>query len=575
MQRAARVCYSAAMRSTRTLLALALALAACDNPATPSDGGPDANQPDGGGPTTLLPRCEDTEASGTDMLEHVPSTLVGTIVPNVARLAEPMSLNPATERGELAYRQMGFDRFSRGPGLDRVTRTELGGDAPPDTGRRSLAWFVQYSDFQLVDDESPTRLGLTDNPVIPGGLRAQEAYVTRAISAMNRTVARIERAERPYDFGLITGDCADSAQANELRWVLEVMNGKPGLETDSGDDDDPIPGPDNDPKDPFDPVAFPAPWLYVPGNHDVLVVGISLPQGHMAEAAVGTMPSSGTRDYRRWYAPVTNRAVPADPERRLLSREDIVSALLADTEGPGPVGHGFVASSTVENGANYTYDAIPGLLRIIAIDTSDDTGGSDGLVHRPTVDDFLVPELERAAADGVLVMLASHHSTQSMNVYEGQIGTNVVPDAVPPDELEQIVAAHPVVVAWLVGHSHDNRVRAVAGVDAAHPGYWEIMTSAIADYPGQARFLELVDNGDGTLSILATLVDFDTDDCSERRYRRLLNMEWVSAWVDDVSDDPRDMNVELVITTPPTAAGAIAAATGHDRIESETTLRGL
>ncbi len=574
------------MRATRfaSVFLLALSLAACDGPSTGGDGGPDASSTGqdgstvhdaGGGHATLLPVCEDTEASGTDMLEHVPSTLMGVIQPNVARVTTPGPKNPATEAGELMYRQLGYDRYSRGPGQDRVLRNDLGGSTPPDTGRRSIAWFVQYSDFQLVDDESPTRLAILDNPVEQGAMRSQEAYLTRAISAMNRTVARVQSADRPYDFGIITGDCADSTQANELRWVLEVMNGTPGLETDSGDDDDPIPGPDNDPKDPFDPTGFPAPWLYVPGNHDTLVVGISVPDAQMHDAAIGMHPISGTRDYTQWYAPVSRHDMPADPERRLVSRDDIVTALLADTDGPGPVGHGFPSSPDTSVGANYEYDAIPGVLRIIALDTSDDTGGANGLVHRPTVDNFLLPALQRAEDDGVVAILTSHHSTTEIDTFQGQLGSTEVPDAVPSDELEQIVAAHPVVVAWLVGHTHDNRVRAVAGADAAHPGYWEIMTSAIADYPGQARFLELIDNGDGTLSILGTLIDFDADDCSERRYRRLMNMEYVSGWWKEVSHDPNDLNVELVIPTPPTATDAVAGATGHDRIESETTLRGM
>lgn len=552
-----------------------LLVVSCDAPVATEDAGRDGGPPPDGGPTVLFPACEDTEASGTDMLDHVASTLVGTVVPNEARVSSPGSQNPATERGENAYRAMGFDRVSRGPGLERVQRTDLGGSAPPETGRRSIAWFVHYSDFQLVDDESPTRLAHVDNPTIPGGLRAQEAYLPRAVSAMNRTMARIERAERPYDFGIITGDCADSGQANELRWVLEVMNGTPGMHTDSGDDDDPLPGPGNDPKDPFDPTPFPAPWLFVPGNHDVLVVGISLPDGALDETAVGTAPLGGTRDYRRWYAPVTMAALTADPERRTLRRGEIVDLLLADGADPGPVGHGYPADPDLTYGANYAYDAVPGLLRILTLDTNDDTGGSNGLVHRATVDEWLVPELERAADDGVLVMLASHHATSSIDVFRGQLGSEVVPDAVPPAELEQIVASHPSAIAWLVGHSHDNRIRAVPGPDASSPGYWEIMTSAIADYPGQARLVELVDNGDGTLSIFATLIDFDADDCMERRYRRLLTMEWVAAWTDDVSHAPSDMNVELVVSVPSSASAAVGAATGHERIESETTLRGL
>jgi len=36
-----------------------------------------------------------------------------------------------------------------------------------------------------------------------------------------------------------------------------------------------------------------------------------------------------------------------------------------------------------------------------------------------------------------------------------------------------------------------------------------------------------------------------------------------------------DSNVELVLPMPAGAATAVAAATGHDRLESETTLRGM
>lgn len=38
-------------------------------------------------------------------------------------------------------------------------------------------------------------------------------------------------------------------------------------------------------------------------------------------------------------------------------------------------------------------------------------------------------------------------------------------------------------------------------------GFWEISTASHIDFPQHARILELVDNGDGTLSIFGTLVD--------------------------------------------------------------------
>ena len=37
--------------------------------------------------------------------------------------------------------------------------------------------------------------------------------------------------------------------------------------------------------------------------------------------------------------------------------------------------------------------------------------------------------------------------------------------------------------------------------------WWEINTSAIADWPEQSRLIELMDNGDGTLSIFGTLTN--------------------------------------------------------------------
>ena len=561
---------------TRALAVLAALsfIVACDPDPDEGDAGEeDSSRPDTG-PVELYPSCESTLPPGTTPLAPVPSTLIGTIDLAMPPLSSVGPINPATEAGEVMYREMGLDNYTRGPGQVRVTRMELGGAAPPSSGRRSLAYFVHYADFQLVDDESPTRLAYVDNAVAPGGMRAQEAYIPRGVSAMNRTLTRIMRPERPYDFGVITGDCADSAQENETRWVVDLMNGAAGLHTDSGDDDDPVPGPDNDPKDPFDATVFPGEWLYVAGNHDVLIVGIGLLDDDSRMTVIGDRPEGGTRDWRLRWGAVSRRTIPADPMRRLLERQDIVDILRADTNAPGPVGHGFDGTEDISIGANWEYDAIPGFLRIINLDTSDDTGGSLGLVRRATVDQFLIPALDRAQADGVLVMLASHHATTSIDVFAGQFGSEVVPDAVPASELEMIAAARDNVIAWLVGHSHENRVRAIAGPDADHPGYWEIMTGAMADWPGQARIIEVVDNGDGNVSILGTLIDFDEESCAEQRFRRLLIMERLSLWGDQSPESPMSMNVELVRPIPAALATTVSDATGVDRIESETTLRG-
>lgn len=524
-----------------------------------------------------LPVCEDTEPMGTRSLPEVPSTLVSQIVPeSAAVLVANSRINPSTEAGEATYMMQGLGQYAAGPGQAHLRRAELGDvEAAPST-RRSLAWFGQYSDFQLADDESPQRWCSIDNAMFAGSMRPQEALLPRAVSAMNGTFTRLAELSRSFDFGIITGDCADSAQRNELRWVIDIMDGQEGIETDSGEDNDPVPGPNNDPKDPFDAVAFPAPWLFVPGNHDTEIVGVAPVTDRSSALALGTLPQLGTRDYTQWYAPVTTRAVPADPERRPLDREEIIEELRNTPEFPGPVGHGYGATGDVDTslGANYVYDAVPGLLRIVAVDTTDPSGGSVGMIRQPQVDGFLRPELDRALVDGVMVMLASHHSTEAMDRKTGESGP-ADPLAVEPETVRQLVASYSNVVAWLVGHTHANIIRAVPGADAEHPGYWEIMTAALADWPGQARTIEVVDNGNGTLSIFTTLIDFDEPSCFERRYRRLMLMDSLSKWGDQAERRPEWMNAELVLPIAASITRVVAEAPAHDRIESETALLGM
>ncbi|MBI5514412.1 MAG: hypothetical protein HY909_11630 [Deltaproteobacteria bacterium] len=563
-------------------MTLILALAGCGSPGAASDAGRDtAGDTEAAaaetGPVELLPRCEDNG----DLPDRftAPSTLVSTIAPGATRVspADPQ-VNPSTEAGELRYRALGLDRAVEGAGEPHLRRATLG-DAMvmPAAARRSLGFFVHLSDFQLADDESPTRAALADNPVVTGGLRPQEAYLPRAMSAMNRTLAALARPERRFAFGIVTGDCADSAQRNELRWMMAILDGAPGVRTDSGERNELLPGPDNDPKDPFDAVAFPAPWLYVPGNHDVEVIGVFAPDMHARAQALGDRAPLGTRDYTRRWAPVTTREVPPDPERRILSRAEIVEELLAGPAAPGPPGHGYRPGMDVSDGANYAVDALPGLLRVLTLDTNDPAGGSEGLVRRGTVERFLRPELERAERDGVLVLLASHHATTAIDTNPGQFPTTQDPEAVAPSMLEALVVQHPSVIGWLVGHNHRHRIRPIQGPDLAHPGYWEVMTSALSDWPAQARVLELVDNGNGTLSLFATVVDYQARSCLERRFRRLSLLDSLSGWGDRGESAATDRNVELVIPLPASAALRVAAAgeRAPSRIESETTLRGM
>jgi hypothetical protein len=70
----------------------------------------------------------------------------------------------------------------------------------------------------------------------------------------------------------------------------------------------------------------------------------------------------------------------------------------------------------------------------------------------------------------------------------------------------RLISRFPNVVAWLNGHTHKHRVTPHQ-TEFDQGGFWEITTASLIDFPQQSRVVELLDNGDGTLSIAATLVD--------------------------------------------------------------------
>src|SRR3954468_3911610 len=105
--------------------------------------------------------------------------------------------------------------------------------------RASIVNFLQLSDFQTVDEESPGRVEFLDGTQRAPGLqpfsaayRPQESLSTQVVEAMVRQVRDAHSpvtAAKP-DLTMLTGDNADSQQLNETRWFIDILDGTTGPE---------------------------------------------------------------------------------------------------------------------------------------------------------------------------------------------------------------------------------------------------------------------------------------------------------------------------------------------------------
>ena len=103
--------------------------------------------------------------------------------------------------------------------------------------------FLQLTDFQMVDEESPGRVEFVDGSQrAPGAqpfsaaYRPQEALTTQVSEAM---VRQVRGATSPVtgtkpSLTILTGDNADSQQFNETRWFIDILDGNRRIDPNSG-----------------------------------------------------------------------------------------------------------------------------------------------------------------------------------------------------------------------------------------------------------------------------------------------------------------------------------------------------
>lgn len=465
-----------------------------------------------------------------------------TIVPLTPRSDPNDPRNPTRPEDRTALLAEGFGDYEFGPGEAHQTIVFGGASRPADgAAPRRLTRFAHMPDLQLADDEAVTRVVLVDAPGLTGAAsRPQDTYGCHMVNAMARTLNAVH-AEDELDFVLLGGDNIDNAQTNELDWVLQLLGEGGTLECDSGEDNDPVPGRGNDPKDPFETVGLDVPFYWVMGNHDMLIQGNFMVTEGQKATSVGGYASARTRDWSRPGGPAAN-SVPADPAREALTPTEVIEHVVAHDDGHG-LGSGEVAIGR----AFYTFD-VPGTpIRFVILDTTASTGGADGLL---TAADRtrLVAALDQAVVDQKWVMLASHHSSGSLTTSGGTFSTMEYPDAITTAEFTDLVTSYDNVLFSFVGHSHQHRISEIAGNGRA---VVEVMTAAVADFPHQSRIVEIWDMDNGWVMLRGTAVDFSTrGDALAEEARRLGILDYTTGWADNNDSMVTDRNVEIFLPAP-------------------------
>jgi hemolysin type calcium-binding protein len=381
----------------------------------------------------------------------------------------------------------------------------------------------------------------------------------------------------------------------------------------------------------FTPVGLrrngtPVPTYVSNGNHDGLVQGNEDAIKAFEEIATGcfkaaqstsTLPIRPEPDPNQLFSPGIGFAVrPDEPGRRFVDRVELKKIY---STGIQEDGHGFDFIDPAELSASgfaatyWSHDLKPGI-RFISIDTVSDGGvvqeSSEGNIDDPQWQ-WLQRELDRAEAAGKLAVVFGHHpirslvsdvpdeaaqpctghydtngnySTPDEHGHDANPGCDLDPRDSSPvhqgEDLRTLLSGHHNVIAYVAGHTHENKVLACGSEDGCPQGgnWWEINTAAVADWPQQSRLIEVMDNQDGTLSLFGTLTDpggplavpdsgtpasgFGNDELASISHAVTANDPQLGDGTAEGSS--KDQNVELLVDDPRTAT--VRGTPGNDVI---------
>jgi len=483
---------------------------------------------------------QQSEPKGYPIATEVITTLERTIVP-APKPAQKVFLNELSK-----YDRYGYGKWSFGGPLMVDKRLDIMGstyNGPSVARKEKLLRFFTISDIHITDKETPNQFiylqRLHEGSPIGGALYSGTMLsTTQVLDAAVQTVNALHKKD-PIDFGLSLGDAANSTQYNELRWYIDVLDGRV-INPSSGAH---LGAKTVDYQKPFKAAGLDKtiPWYQTIGNHDHFWIGSIPVNDTLRKTFIGenviamgdvlkdprniSKPDyymgvvDGSKPYGdvKFAGPVSDFKAPpqvvADPDRRSLLRTEWLKEFFTTTSNP--VGHGFNAVDADKGFACYSFvpkASVP--IKVIVLDdTQKEDDGSADIHGHGFLDqarwDWLKKELADGDTAGQLMIIAAHIPI-GVEDPKSEMGWWLDPqNAVTLPDLLAELHSHPNLLVWLAGHRHLNTVKAFVSPDAARPelGFWEVETSSLKDFLQQFRTFDIYRNSDNTISIVTVNVD--------------------------------------------------------------------
>jgi len=477
-----------------------------------------------------------------------------------------------TELSQISqYSKYGYGNYTLGGGLAVEQRIDImpTGYVTP-TRLTKLAKFFSFSDIHITDKEAPNQLiylqqiDATYGAPMTSIYSPVMLYTPHVLDAAIQTINALHK-KAAFDFGISLGDTCNSTQYNELRWYIDVIDGKvitpssgANLGADSIDYQKAFQAAGLDPS---------IPWYQTIGNHDHFSIGsipvdadptLKIREGYISSNVQATgdvlVPNMGAAHFpclfdttaslkaQTYYMGVLDGSTPtgtikdvgtvgtfatapqvaADPNRRSLLRTEWIEEFFTTTTKP--VGHGLNLVDSSQGAGFACYSFVPKStvpLKVIVLDdTQSENDGSHDIHGHGFLDttrwNWLQAELAAGQAANQLMIIAAHIPIAVCNIgsevewWESAKDPNAtMQNAVSLSGLVTVLQNTPNLLMWMAGHRHLNTVKAFTPPTGgkAYQGFWQVETSSLRDFPQQLRTFEIYLNSDYSVSIVTTNVD--------------------------------------------------------------------